>query len=312
MLHDKSWVHHTQGIQTHEKQTQTYYSHQHISQAQVTRKIRSVVVHYKGTKKSNTPTQPRHTPLTKKRRRTEINSQRKKETHTEVSQREKRSFVRCRNTKASPQYIVEIRVGNPKAGSLKTVPLRFLELCAELFDGNAATGMHKWTSTQQTSLNASSSHCRPKPLLLQDTVLHEIEDDVTDTGHQTFESTPEPTPEPNPDRTSEHTPEHNPEPNPKKKTKISKSTINSDELARDMQEAIRCLIKGKEGPTVVECSEKLKLVGLNPIDPLFLAAYHIFGVSLDMRAAWMTLPEIPEVLKGWITMTARSLELINE
>ncbi|RAL49838.1 hypothetical protein DM860_002129 [Cuscuta australis] len=158
--------------------------------------------------------------------------------------------------------------GHPKAGSLKTVPLPFPELCAELFDGNAATGMHKWTSTQQTSLDASSSHCRPKLLLLQDTVLHEIEDDVTDTGHQTFESTREPTPEPNPDR--------------------------------------------KEGPTVVECSEKLTLVGLNPIDPLFLATYHIFGVSSDMRAAWMALPEIPEVLKGWITMTARSLGLIKE
>ncbi|VFQ82399.1 unnamed protein product [Cuscuta campestris] len=47
-----------------------------------------------------------------------------------------------------------------------------------------------------------------------DTILHETEDDVTDTGHQSFESTPEPNPEPNPDPTSEH----NPEPNPKKKT----------------------------------------------------------------------------------------------
>ncbi|VFQ77160.1 unnamed protein product [Cuscuta campestris] len=98
----------------------------------------------------------------------------------------------------------DFKKGHPKAGSLKTVPLPFPELCAELFDGNAATGMHKWTSTQQTSLDASSSHCRPKPLLLQNTVLHEIEDDVTDTGYQTFESTREPTPEPNPDRTSKH------------------------------------------------------------------------------------------------------------
>ncbi|VFQ68868.1 unnamed protein product [Cuscuta campestris] len=152
----------------------------------------------------------------------------------------------------------DFKKGHPKAGSLKTVPLPFPELCAELFDGNAATGMHKWTSTQQTSLDASSSHCRPKPLLLQDTVLHEIEDDVTDTGHQTFDSTPKPTPEPSPDR--------------------------------------------KEGPTVVECSEKLKLVGLNPIDPLFLAAYPIFGVSSDMRVTWMALPEIPETLFAFVML----------
>ncbi|KAJ0442085.1 hypothetical protein Hanom_Chr07g00610481 [Helianthus anomalus] len=78
-----------------------------------------------------------------------------------------------------------------------------------------------------------------------------------------------------------------------------------------MQKALQVLIKGKEGPTVRECSEKLKLVGLDPVDPIFLAAFHIFGVSSDMREAWMALPEIPEVLRGWIGMTAKSLGLIK-
>ena len=78
-----------------------------------------------------------------------------------------------------------------------------------------------------------------------------------------------------------------------------------------MQKALQYLIKGKDGPTVLECSEKLKLVGLDPVDPLFLAAFHIFGVSSDMREAWMALPPIPEVLRGWISMTATSLGLIK-
>ncbi|KAI7755661.1 hypothetical protein M8C21_021859 [Ambrosia artemisiifolia] len=87
----------------------------------------------------------------------------------------------------------EFKKGHPKAGSLKTVPLPFPELCVELFDGNAATGMHKWTSTQTISVVGSSScHC-PKPLLIIDTVLHDTKEDDADTGHQTFELTPDPT-----------------------------------------------------------------------------------------------------------------------
>ncbi|KAD7480215.1 hypothetical protein E3N88_03351 [Mikania micrantha] len=90
------------------------------------------------------------------------------------------------------------------------------------------------------------------------------------------------------------------------------SSVNSDDLAHDMRQALQYLIKGKEGPTVAECYEKLKLVGLDPVDPLFLAAFHIFGVSTGMREAWMTLPDIPEVLRGWIVMTATSLGLIKQ
>ncbi|KAI7755196.1 hypothetical protein M8C21_023888, partial [Ambrosia artemisiifolia] len=193
----------------------------------------------------------------------------------------------------------EFKKGHPKAGSLKKT------LCT-IVDGNAATGMHKWTSTQTSVVGSSSCH-RPKPLLIMDTVLHDIEDDAADTGHQTFEPTPEPTPDP----ISKPTPEHTTQRNPKKKAKFSKSSTFEDELARDMQKALQYWIKSKEGPTVVECSDKLMSVGLNPIDPLFLAAYNIFGQSADMRAAWMALPEIPDVLKGWIAMTATSSGLIK-
>ncbi|KAL8251978.1 hypothetical protein R6Q59_035671 [Mikania micrantha] len=118
----------------------------------------------------------------------------------------------------------------------------------------------------------------------------DTEDDA-DTSHQTSEPTPDPTThdpsydptfEPTPDTTSDPAREPTPDSNP-----------------------------SKEGPTVAECYEKLKLVGLDPVDPLFLAAFHIFGVSTGMREAWMTLPDIPDVLRGWIVMTATSLGLIK-
>ncbi|KAI7740129.1 hypothetical protein M8C21_031195 [Ambrosia artemisiifolia] len=123
----------------------------------------------------------------------------------------------------------EFKKGHPKAGSLKTVPLSFPELCVKLFDGNAATGACKWTSTQTTSGVGSSSCLRAKTLMITDTVLHDTEDDVY-TDQHTSEPTREPTPEP----TSEPTPEHTPEPNARKRAKTSKSSVTADDLARDM------------------------------------------------------------------------------
>ncbi|KAL8228098.1 hypothetical protein R6Q57_015682 [Mikania cordata] len=200
-----------------------------------------------------------------------------------------------------------IGCGHPKAASLRTSSLPFPDLCAALFDGNAATGNCKWSSTQTTSIVGSSSIHRVQQFLLMDT-----EDDAGTSQHNTpdptadpsFETTREPSPEP--------TREPSPEPNPSKRPRTSKSSsISADDLANDMKKVLQYLIKGKEGPTVLECSEKLKLVGLDPVDTLFLAAYHIFGVSTGMRGAWMALPDIPEVLKGWLAMTAGSLGLIK-
>ncbi|KAD3066764.1 hypothetical protein E3N88_34644 [Mikania micrantha] len=213
----------------------------------------------------------------------------------------------------------EFKKGHPKAGSLKTVPLPFPELCAALFDGNSATGSMKWTSSQTTSVVGSSSCQRVQQLLITDSIFHDTEDDA-DTSHHTSEPTPDPTFEPTPDPTFEPTPEPTadtreatPDSNPSKRSKTTKSSsINSDDLAHDMRQALQYLIKGKEGSTVAECYEKLKLVGLDPVDPLFLAAFYIFGVSTGMREAWMTLPDIPEVLRGWIVMTATSLGLIKQ
>ncbi|KAL8223927.1 hypothetical protein R6Q57_019402 [Mikania cordata] len=180
----------------------------------------------------------------------------------------------------------EFKKGHPKTGSLKMVPLPFPDLCAALFDGNSATGSMKWTSSQTTSVVGSSSCQRVQQLLITDSIFHDTEDDA-DTSHQTSEPPPDPTFEPPPDPTFEPPPdtrEATPDSNPSKRSKTTKSSsINSDDLAHDMRQALQYLIKGKEGPTVAECYEKLKLVGLDPVDPLFLAAFHIFGVSTDVK-----------------------------
>ncbi|KAL8262675.1 hypothetical protein R6Q59_024024 [Mikania micrantha] len=162
-------------------------------------------------------------------------------------------------------------MGHPKAASLRTSTLPFPDLCAALFDGNAATGNRKWSSTQTTSIVGSSSIHRVQQFLLMDT-----EDDAGTSQHNTPEQTTDPSFEPTREPSPDPTHEPSPEPNPNKRPRTSKSTsISADDLANDMKKALQYLIKGNDGPTVLECSDKLKLVGLDPVDPLFLAAYHI-------------------------------------
>ncbi|GJX11505.1 Myb/SANT-like domain, harbinger transposase-derived nuclease domain protein [Tanacetum coccineum] len=88
---------------------------------------------------------------------------------------------------------------------------------------------------------------------------------------------------------------------PKKKAKTSRVTM--DDLMVDMQCALKHMVKTTDGPTTEQCYEKLKLVGLRSTDPVFLAAFNIFGQTRQMREAWMTLPSEPDVLKGWIELT---------
>ncbi|KAL8210931.1 hypothetical protein R6Q57_005368 [Mikania cordata] len=127
----------------------------------------------------------------------------------------------------------------------------------------------------------------------------DTEDDAGTSQHNTPEQTVDPSFEPTREPSPDPTHEPSPEPNPNKRPRTSKSTsISADDLANDMKKTLQYLINGKEGSTVLECSDKLKLVGLDLVDPLFLVAYHIFGVSTGMREAWMALPDLPEVLKG--------------
>ncbi|GJV95432.1 hypothetical protein Tco_1547009, partial [Tanacetum coccineum] len=96
---------------------------------------------------------------------------------------------------------------------------------------------------------------------------------------------------------------------PKKKAKTSRVTM--DDLMVDMQSALRHIVKTTDGPTTEQCYEKLKLVGLRLMDPVFLAAFNIFGQSRQMQEASMTLLSEPDVMKGWIELTGRQLGIFK-
>lgn len=197
---------------------------------------------------------------------------------------------------------INLAQGHPRAMSLKTRPLPHLDLHIAVFEGLSATGGNQWTSTQ-TSGVSSSPHVQT--LQIQDGSLHNLEDDDGESYEQSFQNGDE-VPTNNKGQTSNDN-----EARPKKKAKTSNTTITLDDLAKDMQKALKLMVKSMEGPSTDECYEKLKLVGLEPIDPLFLAAFNIFGQSIQMRQAWMTLPSDPEVLKGWIKMTGTTLGMFK-
>ncbi|CAI9301733.1 unnamed protein product [Lactuca saligna] len=211
--------------------------------------------------------------------------------------------------------------GHPKAASLRTIPLPFPDLCARLFDGNSATGNFRSYSTQSSSV-AGASSCRVPPLQITATPFDAMDDDGVDTSHH------EPSPSAaspsaaSPSAASPYTatPSSNPNKRAKPSTPVAPSaspsasspdgtSITTDDLAFEMKKALQSLTKGY---TIPQCLEKLEVLQLGPTDPLHFVAYHIFGGTMNMREMWMHLPDVPEILRGWLEMTGTGLGVLKD
>ncbi|CAI9289695.1 unnamed protein product [Lactuca saligna] len=156
-------------------------------------------------------------------------------------------------------------MGHSKVASLKTVPLVFPELCAELFDGNSAFGNLKYATSQTPSGHGSFS-CHVAPLQLMDTPSININEDDYFSNH-TSEPFTQPSPSsPSPSATS---PSGNPNKRPKPSTPrprapsispdppfstSSKASIPAHDLALHMRKDLRHLT---QRPTIAQCLEKL-------------------------------------------------------
>ncbi|CAI9283922.1 unnamed protein product [Lactuca saligna] len=87
------------------------------------------------------------------------------------------------------------------------------------------------------------------------------------------------------------------------------TSVTADDLAFEMKKALQSLTKGY---TIPQCLEKLEVLRLGPTDPLRFVAYHIFGGTMNMREMWMHLPNVPEILRGWLEMTGTSLGVLKD
>ncbi|CAI9291458.1 unnamed protein product [Lactuca saligna] len=209
-----------------------------------------------------------------------------------------------------------LREGHPKAASLRAIPLPFPDLCARLFDGNSATGNFRSYSTQSSSV-AGASSCRVPPLQITATPFDAMDDDGVDTSHH------EPPPSAaSPSAASPYTatPSGNPNKRAKPSTPVAPSaslsasspdgtSITADDLAFEMKKALQSLTKGY---TIPQCLEKLEVLQLSPTDPLRFVAYHIFGGTMNMIEMWMHLPDVPEILRGWLEMMSTNLGVLKD
>ncbi|CAI9273533.1 unnamed protein product [Lactuca saligna] len=211
----------------------------------------------------------------------------------------------------------DFKKGHPKAASLRTIPLPFPDLCARLFDGNSATGNFRSYSTQSSSV-AGASSCRVPPLQITATPFDAMDDDGVDTSHHEPPPSAASPSAASPSAGSPYTgspytatPSGNPNKRAKPSTPVAPSaspsasspdgtSVTADDLAFEMKKALQSLTKGY---TIPQCLEKLEVLQLGPTDPLRFVAYHIFGGTMNMREMWMHLPDVPEILRGWLEMT---------
>ncbi|CAI9284681.1 unnamed protein product [Lactuca saligna] len=157
----------------------------------------------------------------------------------------------------------------------------FPDLCARLFDGNSATGNFRSYSTQSSSV-AGTSSCRVPRLQITTTPFDAIDDDGVDTSH------------------------HEPPPSAASPSAASPSAASPYTVYHP--KALQSLTKGY---TIPQYLEKLEVLQLGHTDPLRFVTYHIFGGTMNMREMWMHLPDVPEILRGWIEMMGTSLGILK-
>lgn len=182
------------------------------------------------------------------------------------------------------------------------------ELCATLYDKSSATGSIRQPVAPRKVSSTPTLQIEDVPIVnLGDDHVNLGDDHVNESSYETgFESGfggdssfPQ----------SESTPNVE-QGRPKKK---SKQTIDLSDVEDDMRKIIANLVvatKTKE-PTINECHAKLKGLELDGEDPLYLAAFGIFGQpSSSYRESWLELPSDPNILKGWIKMMAKTLGIM--
>ncbi|KAJ9542845.1 hypothetical protein OSB04_029351 [Centaurea solstitialis] len=155
---------------------------------------------------------------------------------------------------------------------LRTAPLPFPELCIQLFDGVASTGIGTWGPTA-TVPNPSS-------------VTSEAEDYDT---QDYYDLTQDPLP-------SEEDMPFRPLPQ-RKKLRGNKQSATDNDLAKVVMH-VKDILKKPEDDEMNLCIDKLETLGWEQ-SPLYDVALHIFGQSSDYRKIWLHLNN--ERCEGWVT-----------
>ena len=162
--------------------------------------------------------------------------------------------------------------------TLRTSPLVYPDLCVQLFDGSAATGIHGWGPS---STLPHPSHDSP------DINLSDF--DGINVTHMESMTSPE---SPNEGTSSVSK-------NKGGKGK-GKATINAKiiEVGDEISKVARMLVEKHKEHDMTSCMEKLVKMEWGISDPRYQTAILLFGESADLRKVWLFLPT--EACEMWL------------
>ncbi|GJR14375.1 Myb/SANT-like domain, harbinger transposase-derived nuclease domain protein [Tanacetum coccineum] len=171
-----------------------------------------------------------------------------------------------------------------RAASLQSKPLPYSDLCKIVFQSISANGDGQWTNTEfgasASVYGASASEASASgasAIRERDGALNMDGDPLALVDVAVDDDDDD-------DDGNSRAHKIHYEVRPMKKAKTSRVTM--DDLMVYMQFALRHIVKTTDGPTTEQ--------------------------SREMREMWMTLPSEPDVLKGWIELTARDSRILSE
>ncbi|XP_074350060.1 uncharacterized protein LOC141689610 [Apium graveolens] len=179
---------------------------------------------------------------------------------------------------------------NTYVGTLRNAPLLYPDLCKNLYDGAAATGVSGWGPSSKKNRTI------------------DLSDDLETFDTEEF-SNKSHTDSP---RNSEVPGSHANVPNlfaegekPTKKAKTSSKSSKNSQLEDKMISALDIMVQNNSGPSLQECKEKLNKLGWGTTNNLHHMALGIFCESATYRRQWMLLDE--NEIETWVKMVSKKL-----
>ncbi|KAK1368798.1 hypothetical protein POM88_034890 [Heracleum sosnowskyi] len=187
---------------------------------------------------------------------------------------------------------------NKHVATLRTTPLIFPDLCKNLFDGAAATGVSGWGPSSKKNRTLDSSD--DMEILGNEDIQSQSHMNSPFLGtHSNSSATFQDTTQSNVSDT------HDEGERPKKKAKSSSKPSKSSQLEEKMASALDLMIQNNSGPSLQECKEKLNKIGWASTNPLRQMALGIFCESATYRTQWMLLEQ--DEIEPWVKMVSSKL-----
>ncbi|KAI3758841.1 hypothetical protein L6452_06413 [Arctium lappa] len=185
---------------------------------------------------------------------------------------------------------------NKYVEKLRTAPLPFPDLCVQLFDGVASTGVGSWGPT---SFVPNPTYIAPQTQEQQSSKSF-----LTRVAPQTQETQEQQSSETLP--SVQESSSHSQSQRKKRKSVQPSSSVNDEEVSKVITSVQNALDKQPVESEVGACIEKLEKLRWE--SPLYEVALHLFSLGPDYKKIWLCLKE--DKCVGWVKFTGGQLGLI--